>query len=199
VATLTVAQFRRDVAPLGLAVLLSALYFRIDVYFLERIHGVEIVGAYNAAFRTVDAVRLFPAAALAVAYPLLCAATDTGPMRRLSAALLAASAGVALALYLGAHDLLSLVYGSSFQVAGDALRVLSLCVPFFYLNYALTHQLIAWQRQRAYLAIVAAALVTNISGNLLLIPDGAMVGAAFSTLLTEIVVCGGCVVALARR
>ena len=80
----TRAQFITDVAPLGLGVLLSALYFRCDVYFLEQLHGVETVGVYNAAFRVVDALRLFPAAALAVAYPTLCAATNSAPLRQLS-------------------------------------------------------------------------------------------------------------------
>jgi O-antigen/teichoic acid export membrane protein len=97
--TLTARGFISGVAPLGLGVLLSALYFRIDVYFLEYLHGVEVVGAYNAAFRIVDALRLFPAAGLAVAYPMLCAATTFAPLRRLSAALLAASLIAAITVW----------------------------------------------------------------------------------------------------
>lgn len=196
---LTARQFAHEVAPLGLGVLLSALYFRCDVYFLERLHGVEMVGVYNAAFRIVDALRLFPAAALAVAYPTLCAATDARPLRKLSLALAAASLIVSLAIYVGGHPLLTLVYGEAYAAGGRALQVLAFCVPLFYLNYALTHQLIAWEGQRAYLGITAAALAANLAGNAWLIPEGGMVGAAISTLATEAVVCAGCVAALRNR
>jgi O-antigen/teichoic acid export membrane protein len=197
--TLSRHAFRTHVAPLGLGVLLSALYFRIDVYFLERLHGIEVVGSYNAAFRTVDALRLFPAAALAVAYPMLCTATTLTPLKRLSAALLAASVLVAAAVYRSASPLVALVYGHAFVTAGPALRVLSWSIPFFFLNYALTHQLIAWERQRAYLVVALIALVTNIAFNALLIPNEGMIGAAYSTLITEAIVCAGCLAALRRR
>jgi hypothetical protein len=192
-------HFVAHVAPLGLGVLLSAVYFRCDVYFIQHVHGVEMVGVYNAAFRIVDALRLFPAAALAVAYPTLCAATDLAAVRRLSSALLAASIVVSLAILVSAPSLLALIYGDAYARGGAALQVLALCVPFFYVNYALTHQLIAWEGQRAYLGIAAAALVVNLAANTLLIPDFGMVGAAWSTLLTEGIVSGGCLLALKRR
>jgi O-antigen/teichoic acid export membrane protein len=196
---ITASHFARDVAPLGAGVLLSALYFRCDVYFLERLQGVETVGVYNATFRVVDALRLFAAAALAVAYPALCAASDFRPLRRLTVALAAASVVVAGAIYMGAHPLLALIYGDAYAAGGNALQVLSLCIPLFYVNYALTHQLIAWDGQRAYLGVTAAALLANLAGNALLIPDGGMVGAAASTLLTEMVVLLGCTIALRKR
>jgi O-antigen/teichoic acid export membrane protein len=197
--TLTAHTLLSHVAPLGLGVLLSALYFRIDVYFLERLHGVEVVGLYNAAFRIVDALRLFPAAGLAVVYPVLCAATDFKTLRRLLVMLTIAASAVAAALYAAAGPMLELVYGRPFTAATDALRVLSFAIPLFFVNYALTHQVIAWDRQRAYLAVAAAALIANLVCNTLLIPEWQMVGAAYSTLITELVVTAGCVVALRTR
>lgn len=188
-----------EVAPLGLGVLLSALYFRCDVYFIEFFHGVETVGRYNASFRIVDALRLVPAAVLAVSYPVLCRATDARPLRRLSTRLLAASALVATTLHVGASPLLVWIYGAPFAVGAQALQVLAWCVPLCYVNYALSYQLIAWNGQRVYLAIAAAALFANLAGNVILIPDGGMTGAALSTLLTELVVLVGCAIALVRR
>jgi O-antigen/teichoic acid export membrane protein len=197
--TISRHDFSAHIVPLGLGVLVSALYFRIDVYFLERLHGIETVGSYNAAFRLVDAVRLFPAAALAVAYPRLCTATTLAPLRRLSTALAAGSMVVAVAVFLAATPLLALLYGDAFAAAAPALRALALSIPLFFVNYGLTHQVIAWQRQQAYLRVACAALTANVIGNALLIPDLAMIGAAYSTLLTEVVVCAGCVVVLRRR
>ncbi len=183
-------------APVGLGILLSALYFRCDVYFVERWHGLETVGVYNAAFRIVEALRLFPAAVLAVAFPALCNAADLTSLKRVTSALVAGGVVLAAAIYLAAPFALELVYGLRFVEAAPAMRVLALALPLFFANYALTHQVIAWDGQRSYLAIASAALVTNLAGNSILIPNGGMVGAAISTLVTEIVVAGGCLLAL---
>ena len=61
-----------SVVPIGIGILLSALYFRIDVFLLERWCGTTSVALYNAVFRVVEALRLFPSALLAVAMPALC-------------------------------------------------------------------------------------------------------------------------------
>lgn len=196
---LTGRLFVQQVVPLGLGVLLSALYFRIDVFFLERFHGVEVVGFYNAAFRIVDALRLFPAAVLAVTYPLLCRATNLTVVSRLSLGLVCGSLLVATAVHVAAAPLLALIYGAPFAPTGATLQVLSFSIPLFFVNYALTHQVIAWGRQRAYLAVAGVALLTNVALNLLLIPRGQMIGAAYSTLATEAVVCGGCLLVLRAR
>jgi O-antigen/teichoic acid export membrane protein len=89
-----------------------------------------------------------------------------------------------------------LIYGESYAYAAPAFAVLSLALPLFFLNYALTHQVIGWDGQRAYLAIVTLALAANVAANFLLIPSQGIVGAAISTLLTEIVITASCLYAL---
>lgn len=184
--------------PAGLGILISALYFRCDVFFIEHWHGLEAVGTYNAAFRIVEALRLFPAAVLAISYPALCTARNTSALRALIAPLAAGAVVIAAAVYLAAPVALGLLFGPRFVDAAPALATLALAIPFFFVNYALTHQVIAWDGQRAYLAVVTAALLANVIGNVTLIPSQGMQGAALSTLATEIVVGIGCFVALAR-
>ena len=191
------SRFTRDVAPVGAAVLLSALYFRCDVYFIERWHGLDAVGLYNGAFRIVEALRLFPAAVLAVTFPSLCTARTLTPLRSLIAWLLAGGLMLMAIVSLTASEILGALYGARFAAAGPALAVLALALPFFFVNYALTHQVIAWEGQRMYLGITAAALATNVSANLLLIPGDGLRGAAIATLITEGVVFVGCIAAIA--
>jgi O-antigen/teichoic acid export membrane protein len=191
-------RFAGEIGPIGAGILVSALYFRCDVYFVEWWHGLESVGVYNAAFRIVEALRLFPAAVLAVAFPTLCRARDGGPVRQLGTWLLVGGTVLMAAVLAGAPPILELLYGLRFVEGGAALRVLALALPLFFVNYALTHQVIAWQGQHAYLMITLMALAANLVGNLALIPSHGMVGAAASTLVTELVVCAGCLVALQR-
>ncbi len=188
--------FMRDAAPLGVAALVSALYFRCDLYFVQYWHGLEAVATYNAAFRLVEALRLLPAAALAVWFPQLCRARNGAPLTRLSTTLAAAGALLAVITFAAAPQILQLAYGSSYQSAAPALHVLALSLPLFFFNYALTHQVIAWDGQHHYLRVTFLALAANVIANVLLIPRFALVGAAWSTLLTELVLTAGCLAAL---
>jgi O-antigen/teichoic acid export membrane protein len=192
-------QIVTDAAPLGIAALLSAAYFRCDVYFVQAWHGVDTVGIYNAAFRIVEALRMIPAAVLAVTFATLCASQDLRTVQRLTAMLLAGGLALFAALYVTAPTVLQMLYGDRFVEATPALRMLCAALPLFFANYALTHQVIAWDGQRAYLGITATALVANLTANSLLIPGEGMIGAALATLLTEVVVTVGCVMALSRR
>ena len=65
-----------SVIPIGAGIVLSALYFRIDVFLVQAWQGTTAVALYNAVFRLVEALRLFPAAVLAVALPVLFQATS---------------------------------------------------------------------------------------------------------------------------
>ncbi len=196
---LTLPRFAREAAPIGLGVLVSAVYFRCDVYFITYWHGLETVGMYNAVFRLVEALRLFPAAVLAVVFPELCRATSMRPLWRLSFVLTSVGALAMASTILAAPGIVYVTYGAQYAPAAVPLQVLGLALPLFFLNYALTHQVIGWNGQRQYLAITVVALAANVAGNLLLIPRGGMIGAAWSTVLTELVVMGGCLAALAGR
>ena len=63
---------------------MSALYFRIDVFLVQLWSGTEAVALYNAVFRLVEALRLFPAAVLAVVLPSLVRAGDLRPLTRVA-------------------------------------------------------------------------------------------------------------------
>jgi O-antigen/teichoic acid export membrane protein len=85
-----------------------------------------------------------------------------------------------------------LIYGTPYLYAAPTFAILSLALPLFFLNYALTHQVIGWNGQHAYLLIAALALAANVAANFTLVPVHGMIGAAIATLLTEVVVTAGC-------
>jgi len=198
-SVLTPSRFLRDVLPLGAGVLVSALYFRIDVYFIQEWHGFQPVGGYNAVFRLVEAMRLLPAAVLAVTFPMLVTASDTQMVRRIGTLLTAAGAALAIVCALGGSLIVPLIYGDAYRYAAPAFSILALALPLFFLNYALTHQVIGWDGQRAYLLIATVALIANVAANLVLVPSQGINGAAIATVLTEVVVTGGCLIFLNLR
>jgi O-antigen/teichoic acid export membrane protein len=189
-------EFGRDVAPIGVGVVLSALYFRIDIFLLGLWYDTAAVGLYGAVFRIVDALRLFPAAALAVALPALCRATTLRTVTALAVPL-ALGAGLAGASLAWAGGwLVPALFGPAYAAAVPAFRVLLLAFPLMSLNYALTQQLIGWNQQRAFAAVAAVALVVNVAANAWLIPPLAAAGAAWATLATELALTAGCLAVL---
>ena len=198
-AVLTPSRFFRDVFPLGAGVLISALYFRCDVYFIQQWHGLQPVGGYNAAFRLVEALRLLPAAVLAVTFPMLVTTNDTRMVRRIGGALTFAGAIFAVVCFFGGSTILPLIYGDTYSYAAPAFSILAIALPLFFLNYALTHQVIGWDGQMAYLLIATLALIANVVANLMLVPSQGINGAAIATVLTEVVVTAGCLAFLSIR
>jgi O-antigen/teichoic acid export membrane protein len=192
----TWSLFRRDVWPIGAGIVLSALYFRIDVFLVQLWSGTEALALYNAVFRLVEALRLFPAAVLAVVLPSLVRAGDLRPLARVALPLTGAAIGATTVLWFAAAWLIPFVYGAPYAPAVPAFRVLLLSLPLLALNYALTHQLIGWDGQRAYAALCLMALAINVALNARLIPLWSIEGAAWATLGTELFLTAGCGVAL---
>jgi len=187
---------RRDVWPIGAGIVLSALYFRIDVLLVELWSGTAAVARYSAVFRLVEALRLFPAAVLAVALPSLCRAGDIRPLLRIAVPITASAAAAAAVLVAAAGWLVPFVYGAPYASAVPAFRILLWSFPLMSLNFALTHQLVGWNGERAYAGLCALALVVNLVMNARLIPAWSIDGAAWATLGTELFLTAGCVVAL---
>jgi O-antigen/teichoic acid export membrane protein len=191
-------EFRRDVFPIGTGIALSALYFRIDIFLVEAWSGTESVALYNAVFRLVEALRLFPAAVLAVTLPELCRATDARPVARVSLLVTGFAVVAASILWFSAPWTVPVVYGSRYAAAFPAFRILLMAFPLMSLNYALTTQLIAWDGHRTFAVLCGIALALNLTLNARLIPALSIDGAAWTTLATEVMLTIGSIGALAR-
>jgi len=188
--------FRRDVLPIGAGIVLSALYFRIDVFLVQLWSGTESVALYNAVFRLVEALRLFPAAVLAVTLPALCRARDLRPLVRVSMPVVAFAIVTTAVLWMMSGWLIPWLYGPHYAAAVPAFRILLLSFPLLSLNYSLTHQLVGWDGQRTYAWLCGIALAVNVALNARLIPAWSIEGAAWATLGTEVCLTVGCLVAL---
>ena len=100
----------RDVWPIGAGIVLSALYFRIDLFLVQLWSGTEAVGLYNAVFRLVEALRLFPAAVMAVALPSFFRESDLRPLVRTAVPVTGGAIVVTIMLWAAAGWLIPLLY-----------------------------------------------------------------------------------------
>jgi O-antigen/teichoic acid export membrane protein len=185
-----------DVVPIGAGILLSALYFRIDVFLVEAWKGSEEVARYTAVFRLVEALRLFPSAVLAVSMPALCRARDLALLVRVATKVTTFGLFATVMLSAAAGWMIPLLFGEPYASAVPAFRILMLSFPLLSLNYALTHQLLGWDGEWAYAVICGLALAVNVALNARLIPMLSIEGAAWTTVATELFLSVGCAAAL---
>lgn len=182
------APFLRLALPLGLAALAQQLYFYLDNLFVRAYWGETSVGNYNLAVRIMSWSLSLAVYAAAAALPWLSRAHSQGHLKAAALKLtlpltLGACVGVAL-VWPFAPEILSL-FGDSFAIAADPLRLLLLAVICVHAGAPLTTALVAAGRTRAVLGLTLAALLINLVLNSLWVPDEGMLGAARATLVTE--------------
>jgi PST family polysaccharide transporter len=98
--------------------------------------------------------------------------------------------------FFGAAWIVRVVFGAGFGRAVASLRVLALGLPLLFLNFGLTHFLVARDMGRETSWFALMMLVLNVALNVALIPRNAGPGAAWATVLTELALTACCLGAL---
>jgi O-antigen/teichoic acid export membrane protein len=183
----------RSALPLGLAGLLMALYFRLDVMILARLKPPDDVGQYGAGYRFLEAFTVVPTMVMSVLAPVLARSFVEGAavlQRRYALAIHLVSVvaiGVAVGGGMTAWRVLPQLPGfGDYDGGGVALSVLSPAAGLILVGTIVQGALIAGHGQRRLLRIAALGLALNVVLNLALIPPYSYVGAAAATTVTEV-------------
>jgi PST family polysaccharide transporter len=192
----------RESLPIGVAGLVSLVYFKVDTVFVRAFAGDAELGAYGAAYKLFEGAMLVPSVVLAVLFPRLVRVCDSprerGRLERaIAGSLLGLGALLGTLAALARTPLVKLLFGPDFQRSEDSLWVLACGIPVVFLNYGLTHFLIARHRERVNSALAFLMLVAVVALDLALIPSHAGPGAAAATVLSELFLTAGCLLALA--
>jgi O-antigen/teichoic acid export membrane protein len=183
----------RSALPLGLAGLLMALYFRLDVMILARLKPADDVGQYGAGYRFLEAFTVVPTMIMSVLAPVLARSFVEGAavlQRRYGLAMHLVSVvaiGVSVGGAMTAWRVLPALPGfGEYDGGGVALSILSPAAGLILVGTIVQGALIAGHRQQRLLRISAAGLAANVALNLALIPSYSYIGAAIATTATEV-------------
>ena len=194
----------RRAIPLGAAIVLSVAYTRTAVFVLDALEGPDAVGTYGVALKLTEPLAILPAALLAAVFPAIVRrradGDPAGERLRSHTTLVLAGCGVLVAAIgvMAGPWLLDLLYGSQYAGAAAPFQILAVAVLFTFVNYALTHFVIAHDLHRRYLAYTATVFVLNLVLCLALVPRFGPVGAAWSVVLSEVLLLSLCWRALRR-
>lgn len=170
----------------------TTVYFRSDIILLQYLTGDStVVGQYAAAFRFLDGIILFAAPLGLIWFRKLRmvhkdAVCFRSLMMKMSGIMLLAAI---LIVSIGSHfkgSIVSLTFGQGYNQAEILLPWLLGALVFLLPNGVLTQSAIAQNMERLYAFAAAGGAGVNIGLNLVVIPIYGAVGAAWTTILTEI-------------
>jgi O-antigen/teichoic acid export membrane protein len=195
----------REALPLGLALMVSAIYFRADAVLLSILKGSEAVGIYGVAYRLLEAVVAFPGFFYVSIFPLLsqgAGRNDLANVREVTQRafdlLVLAAVPLVVGTILAAPEIVSALAGDDFEAAVTPLRIVIVGAGLMFVSGLLSYVLVAVGQQRMLLWVGLATLVLNVGLNLALIPSYSYNAAAWVATGSETLALA-CLLALVWR
>ncbi|MCX6809697.1 MAG: flippase [Candidatus Berkelbacteria bacterium] len=195
--------------PIGVVIVFSFVYYKIDSIMLSLMKGMVDVGIYGTAYKILEVLQTFPVLFLGAAFPLITKYATQKDERVVPAfqkqfdflALLALP--IVVSIYLLASPIIALIAGSRGAefistatvtwfntplTSVTCLKILIFSVGLSFITSLYSYMIISLGKQRVMIWPTIGFAAFNLALNFLLIPKYSYFGAAFATLFTEIVV-----------
>ncbi len=178
--------------PVGTALILNLIYFRIDVFILSNYRSSQDVGIYGLAYQFFEAALTIPIFFANSIYPPLTdlARQDFSQFKAKVKFWLLTLSGISLLLViflvLIANFIPIFFHGSAQSIV--LLQILALGMPFFFASALLWYTLIIFGKQKYLIPIYGAGMVFNLTANLIFIPQYGYMAAAVITVISEALV-----------
>jgi O-antigen/teichoic acid export membrane protein len=182
----------RAALPLGLAGVVTGLYYRIDVLVLARLHNSQAVGQFGAGYRFIDSFGAFPGLLVALLNPVFARSAERGGevlRRRYGIVMHLATVPTVIFGVGGAmtawRALPALHAFRHYHGGGIVLAILAPAAGFILMGSVLSAVLYNSNQQRLLLSVALAVLGVNGVLVGVLVPLYSYVGAAVATTVVE--------------
>jgi O-antigen/teichoic acid export membrane protein len=168
------------------------IYYHIDMVMLGKIKGEEVAGWYGVSYHLFFALATIPGAFLSAMFPVLSRLfKESGELLKKAfqksfKVLVGAGIPASVGSFLLAEKIILFLFGPQYEHSIATLRILSFLIVFSYLNGLAGYFLISTNRQALTAKIMAATAGINIFLNIILIPRYSYIGAAYATVVSEI-------------
>ncbi|MDQ3274366.1 MAG: flippase [Actinomycetota bacterium] len=193
--TIDPSGWRRLVAtsfPFAIQDVFTAMLFRLDAVILSLIAAEAAVGRYGVAYRLLEST-MFIGWALNGAFVAMFAylGRDTDPtigsvFQRSVKFALVVLVPVAVIMGVLAEPIVRIAFGSDFEEAAGAVRILAPVVIGLCLVTLCTSLIVTRRSPRTMIRVTAPMVAVNVALNLALIPSLEERGAALAMLVTEV-------------
>jgi O-antigen/teichoic acid export membrane protein len=173
--------------------LLILLHSRIDEWMLAALRDFREVAGYAAAYKLAEVSRAAIRPITMVLFPVFAGAVARAAWqevrshaRRTLAMVALISLAVAVGVIAIAPWIVPLMFGADYPETVGITRVLFLATPALFIGYAAIPINSSLRLDRQTLVIAAASLTLNAVLNVFIIPRWGAIGAAWSTLASEV-------------
>lgn len=171
-------KFMLEAYPVGIAAVVTFVYFKIDTIILSVMRSSSDVGIYNAAYKVIENISFFPAMIVGLIFPIMSQHihADKTKFRDISDKTLKVFVVLVIPIVIGtmflSEGIINLIGGIGFAESANVLRILILALAFIFFSNYFNAILISGNYQKKLMYILAAAAVFNVVSNLIFIPMG---------------------------
>ena len=178
--------------PVAVSLVFTLLYFKIDTIMLSLMKSTEEVGIYNAAYKVLETTLFFPAMFVGIMMPILSRTAHTPAFRVIFNQTFRILTLGAIPMVVGgiilSSSIVLLIGGSEFLIAAAPLQVLFLAVGLIFYGNLGGSSIVALNLQKQGMAIYFFGMLFNITANIFVIPHYSYMGAAWTTVITELLI-----------
>ena len=182
--------------PFALSIIFNIIYFKIDIIMLGFLKTNIDVGLYVAAYNIVILFYYLPQTVSSALLPIISRLFLTNREKLISVYKQLFDYhyifGVffSLLLFIESKEIINLLFGSDYASAHIVLKILSIAIIFKYIAYISGITLTSINKQKTRTKYQGITTVINIGLNIVLIPYIGIIGAAISTVVTEMFLAG---------
>jgi O-antigen/teichoic acid export membrane protein len=181
--------------PIGLLVIVSAVFYKLNVVLLQYLSNSDEVAWYSASFKLIEAGFFVPTIFIAAIFPYLCRENNNGRVSSYAVKLIKKSAilliiiaiGIALILLRYSTEIIVLLYGKEFVPSIKILEIIAFMPVFVYLNELLFITYVSIEKQKTILRISIIPLSLYLILCFILIPKLNSEGAAWALMISQAV------------
>jgi O-antigen/teichoic acid export membrane protein len=196
----------RESWPFFLLAVLGLVQFKVDTVMIFFLGSATGVANYESAYKLLEVSRIAVRPLNLIFFPIaarLAVGEDWEELRRLVRRLVLGVGGLGLLATLvmtaAAGFIVPLIWGSRYADAVPILRVLYLTAAPLYVGFVCSFTAFALHLERQTLRVLAAAAALNLAANAFAIPLAGPIGAAWTTLATELFIAGWLLVLIRRH
>ncbi len=182
--------------PFGLLGLMGVVMLNTDIIMVGIFRSVEDVGYYAAAQKFIQVLYMLPTFLAVAAFPALARTLTANPQagkRLLMGAVKISLVGAIPLSIIGVlfgDSIMLALFGSAYAPAFFTFKILMASLVIVFPSSIVGNAIFAYDAERFFVSIVGVAIIGNIIWNLLLIPTFGIEGAAYATLITQIMTNG---------
>jgi len=180
--------------PFWFTLIFQRIYYKTDTIMLTAMKNYAVTGWYNAASTLTAALTFIPDIIIYATFPAMSRFHHTDSKDQLKLLykksiyyILTIGIPIAIGISLLAQRFILFVYKEQFIRAGAILQILSWSLVFVFLNHAIGYFLNSINKQHLFTISNGICAASNIALNFMLIPQLSYIGAAFATVITQMI------------